>query len=152
MEPCFQGTAKKKTSGRSLSLAKQRKRLRLLNQAFTPAVLLGSHSEHTVVRSLNRCVERRAQGDGDGIPGIDGIEDAVVPDFRGRIVRARLTPIVLQNWISNCREFLFRQLLPVSGKLPHLYIGQYARRLLRAHHGNLGLWPGEHEARVKGAP
>src|SRR5439155_14793962 len=92
---------------------------------------LALHSEHTVVRSLNRCVERRAQGDGDGIPGIDRIENAVVPDFGGRVVRTRLTPVVIQNRIANCREFLFRQLLPVSGKLPYFYIGQYARRLLR---------------------
>jgi hypothetical protein len=51
------------------------------------------HSEHTIVWSGNRCVERRAQRDADGIARVDRVKDAVVPDFRRGIIGAGLTLI-----------------------------------------------------------
>src|SRR5216684_2396468 len=146
MERCLQ---KKKTSERRASPAKGRKRRRPLNQMSLACSL---HSEYTVVRRFDRRVESRAQGDGDSISGIDRIEDAVVPNFRGRVVRTRLTPIVFQNGIANCCKFFFGQFLPVPGGFPYFYIGKSARRLPGPHSETRGLGPGEHEAGVKGAP
>jgi hypothetical protein len=78
------------------------------------------HSEHAVRWRGNRSVESRAQRDADGIAGVDGIEDAIVPDFRSGEISAGLAPIVFQNRIANRRGLLFGQLLTAARELHRL--------------------------------
>jgi hypothetical protein len=58
------------TEGSGLSLKTGRARAEL--QAL-------SHAEDAVARGVNRRVEARRQRDTQGVAGIDGVEDAVVP-------------------------------------------------------------------------
>src|SRR3984885_14568904 len=109
------------------------------------------HSEHAVRWSGNRSIESRAQRDADGVARVDGIEDAIVPDFRSGKISAGLAPIVFQNRIANRGGLLFGQLLTAARELPQFHIGQDAGGLLGTHDRDLGLRPGKHEARVEGS-
>src|SRR5947209_14357920 len=65
------------------------------------AMLIVSHPEHTVMRRGDRRIQRDADRHAERITGIDGIEDAIVPHFRGGIIGALMAAVFLQDRIAD---------------------------------------------------
>src|SRR5437879_2106106 len=65
------------------------------------AMVIVSHPEHAVVRPVDRRIQRDADGHAERIAGIDGIENAIVPHFRGGIIRALMAAVFFQDRIAD---------------------------------------------------
>src|SRR5882757_363759 len=61
------------------------------------ARLIASHPKHAVMRLADRRIQRDADGHAERIAGIDGIENAIVPQFRGRIIGTLMAAVFLQD-------------------------------------------------------
>src|SRR5690349_6160857 len=83
-------------------------------------VFIASHPEHAIMRAVDRRVQRGADRDPERISGIDGIENAIVPHFRGRVVGALLAAILLQNRLADRVDLLRRKRAAFARQLPHL--------------------------------
>src|SRR4051794_31959050 len=73
------------------------------------AMVIASHPEHAVVRPVDRCIQRDADGHAERIAGIDGIENAIVPHFRGGIIGALMAAVLLEDRIADFIDLIGRQ-------------------------------------------
>src|SRR5882757_73535 len=73
------------------------------------AMLIVSHPEHAVMRFADRRIQRDADGHAERIAGIDGIEDAIVPHFRGGIIGALMAAVFLEDRIADFIDLIRRQ-------------------------------------------
>src|SRR5262245_48322159 len=58
--------------------------------------VIASHPEHTVVRAVDRRVQRRRDRNAERVARVGRIENAIVPHFGGRVIGALLPAILLQ--------------------------------------------------------
>src|SRR6185436_7695133 len=86
-------------------------------------VLSWLHSKHPELRLRNRRVERGRQPQGQRLPRVRGIEDAVVPQARGRVVRRSLELVLVEDRLAD-RGFLF---LRERLALPHQLLAFHGR-------------------------
>src|SRR5438128_613872 len=105
------------------------------------------HSEHPELRLLDRCVVRDRESEAEVGARLGGIDHAVVPEARGRIVGAPFSLVLLQDGIGDGALLLGRQLLPLPRELVTLDRGQHAGGLLAAHHADPRVRPHPEEAR-----
>src|SRR3954463_8945017 len=73
------------------------------------AMVITSHPEHAVVRPGDRRVQRDTDGHADRIAGIDRIENAIVPHFRGGIIGALMATVFLEDRIADFVDLIGRQ-------------------------------------------
>src|ERR1700730_14015725 len=111
---------------------------------------LCSDAEHAIMRRLDRRVGRGGKANGERVGGIDRVQDAVIPQFGGRVVRALLALIGLQYRLTDCGDLLRRECLTLPLHLLDLDIAENVCSLLRSHDRSLRTWPGEEKARIEG--
>src|ERR1700737_2740497 len=109
-----------------------------------------SDAEHAVMRRLDGRVGRGGKANGERIARVDRIQDAVIPQFGGRIVRALLALIGLQHRLTDCGDLLRREYLTLPLHLLDLDIAENVCSLLRSHDRSLRTRPGEEKARIEG--
>src|SRR5207245_6627721 len=99
--------------------------------------------------------DRRVVADGKCQPEVvasfGGIDDPVVPQPGGAVVRASLTLIFLQNRIGDRAFLLARQLFSFARELIALHRRQHPGGLLAAHHADASVRPDPQKSRTVGA-
>src|ERR1700710_1568362 len=99
------------------------------------------HPEDAVGDRLQRRVGGGGQGEPEHVAGVPGVDDPVVPQPRGRVVRVAL---VLVLGPDRCLELLFRfraPLLPARLCLVPPDGREHVGRLVAAHHRDAGVGP-----------
>src|SRR3712207_3817196 len=91
------------------------------------------HAEDAIADLLQRCVGAGRQGESQHRAGLCGVDDAVVPQPRRRVVRMPLALVLLadrrlERFLVLRRPLLAARLEPVTADL-----GEHAGRLLAAH-------------------
>src|SRR5437763_10784975 len=99
------------------------------------------HPEDAKLRLLNRCVVRDRKAEAEVGAGVGGIDDAVVPEARGRVVRRTFRLVFLQHGIGDGALFLGAQLLARARELIAFHRRQHARGLLASHHADARVRP-----------
>src|SRR4051794_21773492 len=102
---------------------------------------IGLHPEDTKLRRVDRCVVRDGKGEAEVRAGVGGIDHAVVPEARGRVVGRTFRLVLLQHRIGNGALFLGTELLARARELIAFDGRQNARRLLAAHHADARVRP-----------
>src|SRR4051794_13705764 len=97
------------------------------------ARLIASHPEHAVMRPVDRRIQRDADRNAKRIAGIDGIQNAIVPQFGGGIIGALVAAVFLQDRIADCVDLIRRKRFARARQLPHLDVGKHIGGLLGAH-------------------
>src|SRR4051794_5520497 len=75
------------------------------------------HPEDAKLRLLDRCVVRDRKAEAEVGAGVSGIDDAVVPEARGRVVGRTLRLVLLQYRIGDGALFFDGQLLARAREL-----------------------------------
>src|SRR4051812_35226758 len=93
-----------------------------------------SHPEDAVAQLAERRVGARREGETEHGAGLRRVDDAVVPETGGGVVRVALVLVLLadrrlERLLVLGRPFLAARLEPVAA-----HLGQHAGRLLPAHH------------------
>src|SRR5688572_4484104 len=116
-----------------------------------PSWFAFSHAEHAEARFLVGRVASRGQREPEHPARIGRIDDAVVPEARGGVVRVALALVLLAD--RGLERLLFvlrpRALLRLDPVAAHG--GQHRGGLLAAHDGDARVGPGPEEARAEGA-
>src|SRR6267142_333425 len=110
--------------------------------------LRGSHPEDPELRRRYRRVEARRQRERQGAAGLRRVENPVVPQPRGRIVRRPFEVVLVENRLADLPVLLVRQLPVLARQLVALDRGEHARGLLAAHDGAAGVRPHPEEPRL----
>src|SRR5260370_41626857 len=98
-------------SARSPPNASSMSRHRRTASGSCAAMLIVSHPEHAVMRRRDRGIQRDADGHAERIAGIDGIENAIVPHFRGGIIGALMAAVFLEDRVADRIDLVGRQCL-----------------------------------------
>src|SRR5258706_7818647 len=114
--------------------------------------LLLLHPEDAEARLLFGCVAGGGEREREHAARVGGIDDAVVPEPRRRIVRMALALVLLADGIPEGFLFGRRPLAALRLDAVAAHGGEHARGLLAAHHRDARVGPGPQEARVEGAP
>src|SRR3954447_20863023 len=69
------------------------------------------HPEDAKLRRVDRCVIRDRKAEAEVRASVGGIDDAVVPEARGRVVRRTFRLVLLQHGIGDRTLFLGTELL-----------------------------------------
>src|SRR5262249_43382487 len=109
------------------------------------------HPEDAEAHVGYRSVERRRQRQGEDVPRLRGIDDAIVPQARGGVVGIALGFVFLERGALELALLLRAPALALGFELRALDRGQHARGLLAAHHADARVGPHEEEARLVGA-
>src|SRR5258705_863992 len=107
-----------------------------------------SHPEDPELRRRYRRVEARRQRERQHAARLRRVENAVVPQPRGRIVRRPFELVLVENRLADLPVLLVRQLPVLARQLVALDRGEHARGLLAAHDGNAGVRPHPEETRL----
>src|SRR3954465_1135600 len=106
-----------------------------------------SHSEDAVTQLAERRVRARREGETEHGAGLRRVDDAVVPEAGGGVVRVALVFVLVADRRLE-RLFLLGRPLLAAGLEPVAAHGrEHAGRLLAAHDGDAGVGPGEQEPR-----
>src|SRR5260221_1332972 len=115
-------------------------------------LLLLLHSEDAEARLLFGRVAGGGERKREHAARVGGIDDAVVPEPRRRIVRMALALVLLADGIPEGFLFGRRPLAALRLDAVAAHGGEHARGLLAAHHRDARVGPGPEEARIEGAP
>ena len=99
------------------------------------------HSENAELWPFDGCVAGRFNPKRDDASGIYGINNAVVPKARGRIIRRAFIRVLCQNRSLEFGGFRIAKALAFSRKLFLLYGQQNIGRLFAAHYAYSGIRP-----------
>src|SRR5262249_12378854 len=110
-----------------------------------------SHPEHAELHLGGRGLDRRRKGQRQHVAGLPGLDDAVVPQPRGREVGAPLLLVLVEDRLLELLLLRRRHRLPLRLELRALDLRQYRRRLLAAHDRDPAVGPHEQEPRLGGA-
>src|SRR4051794_1021738 len=128
------------------------RRVRFTRTAISPRLatstvsnIRSSHPEDAVAELAQRRIGARGEGEPEHGAGLRGIDDAVVPEAGGGVVRVTLVLVLLADRRLE-RLFVLGRPLLAAGLQPVAAHGrQDAGRLLAAHHRDAGIGPGEQE-------
>ena len=95
---------------------------------------------------------RQRQGVSEHPPGVERVDDAVVPEPCGRVVGAALLLVLLADRLAERLLVLGRPLEPARLELVAVDRGEHRRRLLAAHDRDARVGPHPEEARRVGPP
>src|ERR1051326_8332546 len=108
---------------------------------------IGSHSKDAETRLRDRRVVRDRQPEAEVAARVGGVDDAVVPEARGRVVRAPFALVLREHRIGDLALLFGAQLLAVARELIALHGRQHAGGLLAAHDADPRVRPHPEKAR-----
>src|ERR1700687_1570353 len=110
------------------------------------------HPKDAEARFLDGRIEARGECESEHATRIDGIDDTIVPEPRGGVIRVALALVLVAN--RRLEGFLFflgpRPALRLHAVAFHA--GQNGGGLLAAHDGDPRVGPGPDKTRVEGSP
>src|ERR1700739_956236 len=119
--------------------------VRMIRQAISPRLairrlwIIALHPEHAERWAFgDGGVEAGGEAEPQHVAGLDGIDDAVVPQVRGGVPWAAFVLIFLADRSLECLGLLRRPFLRVA-----VNGGQHGSRLLAAHHRDAAVGPRE---------
>src|ERR1700730_16015008 len=106
-----------------------------------------SHAKHAEARARYGCVGRSGKTQREQVPGLRGIDDAVVPQPRSRVVWVALCVELAAGWLLECLLVVSAPSLTLGRESIAAHGGEHRRGLIAAHHRDARVRPSPEETR-----